>query len=91
MIEKQQQNQARDVFCHVLPRADDRLWRANVATPTLLCSRMRAATIRGRLQSNLDYPNPFGQGEIWNRSDKQKVRITLTTPTRSIMYAKTYH
>ena len=49
MIEKQQQNQARDVFCHVLPRADDRLWRANVATPTLLCSRMRAATIRGRL------------------------------------------
>ena len=31
------------------PRTDDRLWRANVATPTSLCSRMRAATIRGRL------------------------------------------
>ena len=43
------------------------------------------------VQSNLDYPNPFGQGEIWNRSDKQKVRITLTTPTRLIMHAKTYH
>ena len=32
------------------------------------------------LQSNLDYPNPFGQGKISNRSDKQGVRITLTTP-----------
>ena len=42
-----------------------------------------------RVQSNLNYPNPFGQGEIWNRSDKQKVRIMLTTPTRSIMHAKT--
>ena len=40
------------------------------------------------VQSNLDY---FGQGEISNRSDKQKVRITLTTPTRSIMHVKTYH
>ena len=43
------------------------------------------------LQSNLDYPNPFGHGEIWNCSDKQKVQVTLTTPTRSIMHAKTYH
>ena len=33
----------------LLPRTDDCLWRANVATPTLLCSCMRAATIRGRL------------------------------------------
>ena len=41
-----------------------------------------------KVQSNLDYPNPFGKGEIWNRSDKQKVWITLTTPTRSIMHAK---
>ena len=50
MIEKQQQNQARDVFCHVFASGtDDRSWRANVATPTQLCSRMRAATIRGRL------------------------------------------
>ena len=32
------------------------------------------------VQSNLDYPNPFGQGEISNRSDKQGVRIMLTTP-----------
>ena len=50
MIEKQQQNQARAV-CSVMlwHRTDDHLWRANVATPTLLCSRMRAATIRGRL------------------------------------------
>ena len=41
------------------------------------------------VQSNLDYLNPFGQGEIWNRSDKQK--LTLTTSTRWIMHAKTYY
>ena len=33
MIEKQQQNQARDVFCHALPRTDNCSWRANMATP----------------------------------------------------------
>ena len=32
------------------------------------------------VQSNLDYPNPFGQGEVLNRLDKQGVRIMLTTP-----------
>ena len=43
------------------------------------------------VQSNLDYPNLFGQGEISNRSDKQGVGITRTTPikatpTKSIMH-----
>jgi hypothetical protein len=42
------------------------------------------------IQSNLDYPNPFGQGEFFERSDEQKVRITLTTPTNSIVHVKVY-
>ncbi len=33
-----------------LPQTDDCSWRAIVATPTSLCSRMRAATIRERLK-----------------------------------------
>ena len=32
------------------------------------------------VQSNLDYPNLFGQGKALNCLDKQGVRITLTTP-----------
>ena len=39
----EQQNQAKDIFCHVFA---DRSWLAIVAMPTQLCSRMRAATIQ---------------------------------------------
>ena len=46
-----------------LPRTDDCLWRANVATPTL-CSRMHAATIRGRL---LFFGGPPGAATIRGR------------------------
>jgi hypothetical protein len=37
------------------------------------------------IQSNLDYPNPFGQGGIFEHSDEKKVWIMLTTPTNSIV------
>ena len=40
------------------------------------------------VQSNLDYPNPFAQGEISNRSDN--IDHAQATPTKSIMHAKTY-
>ena len=40
------------------------------------------------IQSNLDYPNPFGQGEISNRSDNDD--HAQATPTKSIMHVKTY-
>ena len=32
-----------------LPRTNDRSWLAIMGTPTYLCSRMRVATIQGRL------------------------------------------
>ena len=40
------------------------------------------------MQSNLDYPNPFGQGEISNRSDN--VDHAQATPTKFIMHVKMY-
>ena len=49
MIENSSRTKPGTCSVMLLPRTDDRLWRANVATPTLMCSRMRAATIRGRL------------------------------------------
>ena len=45
MIEKQLQIKPGTSSVTLLPRTDDHLWHANVATPTLLCLRIRAATI----------------------------------------------
>jgi hypothetical protein len=40
------------------------------------------------IQSNLDYPNPFGHGEKLENSDN--VDYAQATPTNSIMHTKTY-
>ena len=45
MIEKRSRTNPGTSSVMLLPRTDDRLWHANVATPTSLCSCMRAATI----------------------------------------------